>query len=67
MRFVSVDLYYIKIASTPTCISSNYVKICTLNIYLVYLKYISDYDLQVYFIIVTWLSQWYRLKFNVKS
>ena len=79
MRFVSVDLYYIRIASTPNCNSSNYVKfahflfifygmlICTLNIYLVYLKYISDYDLQVYFIIVTWLSQWYRLKFNVKS
>ena len=29
MRFVSVDLYYIRIASIPNCNSSNYVKICT--------------------------------------
>ena len=36
MRFVSVDLYYIKIASTPTCISSNYVKICTFLFFLIF-------------------------------
>ena len=42
MRFVSVDLYYIRIASTPNYNSSNYVKIAPfflwdVNLHLEYL------------------------------